>query len=251
MLISFIGVALLYKINIFIKQTVKKLFFISILIISGFAFLAPEKKATIFLIGDSTMADKPVDENPERGWGQLFPKYMTDEVEIQNHAVNGRSTKSFIAEHRWDTVMSRLKAGDYVMIQFGHNDSKVEDSNRSAPAHTLYKENLIRFVNDPVMRRKFDSTGKFVDQHGDYPGVVKEVAAMMNVPLIDLHKSSEALIVKEGVDNSRRLFLNIPANHFKNYKGKPEDNTHFSEYGAASMASLVCQSIKICRCQNI
>jgi DNA sulfur modification protein DndE len=234
----------------------KKNLIIVLLLVSGFAFLAPEKKVTIFLVGDSTMADKPLDENPERGWGQLFPKYMTDDVEIQNHAVNGRSTKSFIKEHRWDTVMSRLKAGDYVMIQFGHNDSKVEDSNRSAPAHTLYKENLIRFVNEvrsknatpvlitPVMRRKFDSTGKFVDQHGDYPGVVKEVAASMNVLLIDLHKSSEALIVKEGVENSRRLFLNIPSNHFKNYKGKPEDNTHFSEYGAASMASLVCQSIK-------
>ncbi|MFM6925743.1 MAG: glycosyl hydrolase family 28 protein, partial [Ferruginibacter sp.] len=227
-----------------------------LLIISGFAFLAPVKKTTIFLVGDSTMADKPLDENPERGWGQFFPRYMTDEVEIQNHAVNGRSTKSFINEHRWDTVMSRLKAGDYVMIQFGHNDSKLEDSNRSAPAHTLYKENLVRFVNDvrskganpilitPVMRRKFDDAGKFVDQHGYYPEVVKEVAAMMNVPLIDLHKSSEALLVKEGVENSRRLFLNIPPNHFKNYKGKAEDNTHFSEYGASSMASLVCQSIK-------
>lgn len=234
----------------------KKSLFLILLVVSGFAFLAPDKKVTIFLIGDSTMANKPLDENPERGWGQLFPNYMTDEVEIQNHAVNGRSTKSFIAEHRWDTVMSRLKAGDYVMIQFGHNDQKVEDSNRSAPAHTLYKENLIRFVNDvrskganpilitPVMRRKFDNDGKFVDQHADYPGVVKEVATSMNVPLIDLHKSSEALIVKEGVENSRRFFLNIPANHFKNYKGKPEDNTHFSEYGASSMASLVCQSIK-------
>jgi len=208
------------------------------------------------LIGDSTMANKPLDDNPERGWGMYFPKYMTGEIEVQNHAVNGRSTKSFINEHRWDTVMSRLKAGDYVLIQFGHNDQKVEDSNRSAPAHTLYKENLIRFVNDvrskganpvlitPVMRRKFDETGKFVDQHGDYPGVVKEVAAAMNVPLIDLHRSSEALIVKEGVEGSRRLFLNIPPNHFKNYKGKEEDNTHFSEYGAASMASLVCQGIK-------
>jgi DNA sulfur modification protein DndE len=234
----------------------KKSVFLVLLIVSGFAFLAPEKKVTIFLIGDSTMANKPLDENPERGWGQLFPDYMTDEVEIQNHAVNGRSTKSFINEHRWDTVMSRLKPGDYVMIQFGHNDQKVEDSTRSAPAHTLYKENLIRFVNDvrskganpvlitPVMRRKFDDAGKFVDQHGDYPGVVKEVATAMNVPLIDLHKSSEALIVKEGIENSKRLFLNIPANHFKNYKGKGEDNTHFSEYGASSMASLVCQSIK-------
>lgn len=234
----------------------KKNLILSFLIFSCFAFLLPAKKPTIFLIGDSTMADKPLEENPERGWGQLFPNYMNDEVEIQNHAVNGRSTKSFINEHRWDTVMSRLKAGDFVMIQFGHNDSKVDDSVRSAPAHTLYKENLIRFVNDvrskgatpilitPVMRRKFDEAGKFVDQHGDYPGVVKEVAASMNVLLIDLHKSSETLIVKEGVENSRRLFLNIPPNHFKNYKGKEEDNTHFSEYGASSMASLVCQSIK-------
>jgi DNA sulfur modification protein DndE len=234
----------------------KNIFIIATLIISGLAFMSPEKKVTIFLIGDSTMANKPVDDNPERGWGQLFPNYITDEVEIQNHAVNGRSTKSFINEHRWDTVMSRLKAGDYVMIQFGHNDSKVEDSIRSAPAHTLYKDNLIRFVNDvrskgatpilitPVMRRKFDADGKFVDQHGDYPGVVKEVAAAMNVFLIDLHQSSETLIVKEGVENSRRLFLNIPPNHFKNYKGKEEDNTHFSEYGASSVAALVCQSIK-------
>ena len=202
------------------------------------------------------MANKLTDDNPERGWGQLFPNYLTNEVEIQNHAVNGRSTKSFINEHRWDTVMSRLKAGDFVLIQFGHNDSKLEDSTRSAPAHTLYRDNLIRFVNDvrskganpilitPVMRRKFDDAGKFVDQHGDYPAVVKEVAALLKVPLIDLHQSSEALIVKEGVEGSKRFFLHIPKNHFKNYKGKEEDNTHFTEYGAASMASLVCKSIK-------
>ena len=221
---------------------------------SAFAFLLPPKKPTIFLIGDSTCANKPLDNNPERGWGQLFPRYFTDEVSIQNHAVNGRSTKSFITEHRWDTVMSRLKEGDFVMIQFGHNDQKTEDSTRSAPAHGLYKENLIRFVKDvrskgayavlitPVMRRKFDAAGKFVDQHGDYPGVVKEVATLLNVPVIDLHKSSETLIVNEDVENSKRLFLHIPAGHFKDLKDK-EDNTHFGEYGAASMASLVCQSI--------
>ena len=126
----------------------KKNIFIILLLVSGLAFLVPEKKVTIFLIGDSTMADKPLDENPERGWGQLFTNYITDEVEIQNHAVNGRSTKSFLKEKRWDTVMNRLKPGDYVMIQFGHNDQKVVDSDRSAPAHTFYKENLIRYIND-------------------------------------------------------------------------------------------------------
>ena len=219
------------------------------------SFMLPPKKPNIFLTGDSTCANKPTDDNPERGWGQLFPDYFTDAVSIQNHAVNGRSTKSFISEHRWDTVMAGLQKGDYVLIQFGHNDEKSEDSTRSAPAHGLYKDNLIRFVKDvrskganpilitPVMRRKFDAAGKFVDQHGDYPGVVKEVAALLKVPLIDLHKSSEVTIVTEGVENSKRLFLNIPAGHFKNYKGKEEDNTHFSEYGAATMAALVCQSI--------
>ncbi len=234
----------------------KKNLVILFLVLSGFSFFLPEKKVTIFLVGDSTMANKPLEENPERGWGMYFPKYLTGDVEVQNHAVNGRSTKSFINEHRWDTVMSRLKPGDFVLIQFGHNDQKVDDSNRSAPAHSLYKDNLTRFVNDvrnrggfpvlitPVMRRKFDAEGKFVDQHGDYPAVVKEIAAMMNVFLIDLHRSSEELIVKEGVKGSRRFFLNIPANHFKNYKGKEEDNTHFSDYGAASVASLVCADIK-------
>jgi DNA sulfur modification protein DndE len=234
---------------------VKKICFILLSVISGYAFLEPGKKVTIFLIGDSTMANKPAGDNPEFGWGQFLPKYMTDEVEIQNHAMNGRSTKSFFDEHRWDTVMSRLKPGDFVMIQFGHNDQKVTDPNRSAPARTAYKENLIRYVNDarskgatpilitPVMRRKFDAAGKFIDQHGDYPAVVKEVAASMKVALIDLHKSSEALILKEGVVNSKRFFLHIPPGHFKDYKGKAEDNTHFSSYGAASMASLVCESI--------
>ncbi|MBS1511836.1 MAG: right-handed parallel beta-helix repeat-containing protein [Bacteroidetes bacterium] len=233
-----------------------KTIFIALLVISGLAFFTPDKKPVIFLIGDSTMANKPLEENPERGWGQLFPNYFTNEVEIQNHAVNGRSTKSFIHEHRWDTVMSRMKPGDFVLIQFGHNDEKSEDSTRSAPAHTLYKENLIRFINDtrskgatpilitPVMRRNFDANGKFEDTHGDYPAVVKEVGQLMKVDVIDLHQSSEELIVKEGVENSKRFFLHIPAGHFDAVKKDRVDNTHFSEYGAQSMASLVCQSIK-------
>jgi hypothetical protein len=113
--------------------SLKKIIAVLIVAFSSFAFLLPAKKPTVFLTGDSTCANKPVDDNPERGWGQLIPKYFTDEISIQNHAVNGRSTKSFINEHRWDTVLSRLQEGDYVMIQFGHNDEKLEDSTRSAP----------------------------------------------------------------------------------------------------------------------
>lgn len=207
------------------------------------------------MIGDSTMADKPLLNNPERGWGQLFPQYFSNEVEIKNFAVNGRSTKSFIKEGRWDTVMKYMKPGDYVFIQFGHNDSKLDDSVRSAPAQTLYKQNLIKFIVDartkggnpilvtPVMRRKFDAAGNFVDQHGDYPGVVKFLADSMRVALIDLHASSKKMIEDEGVEGSKKMFLWIDSNHFKVMPVGKKDDTHFSEYGAAKVASLVCAEI--------
>lgn len=219
-------------------------------------FGLPDKKVRFFMIGDSTMANKPLANNPERGWGQLFPALLTNEVEVHNHAVNGRSTKSFIKEGRWDSVMKQLREGDYVFIQFGHNDSKITDSNRYAAPQTTYRTSLIRFVNEarskganpilvtPVMRRKFDTKGTFVDQHGEYPGVVREIAQQMNVPLIDLHASSQKLIEQHGVEGSKKMFLWIDPKHFGTmFEGK-KDDTHFSEYGAISVASLVCAEMK-------
>jgi DNA sulfur modification protein DndE len=141
------------------------------------SFQIPKSTVRVFMIGDSTMADKPLADNPERGWGQLFPQYFNSDVFIKNYAVNGRSTKSFLKEGRWDTVMKYLQKDDWVFIQFGHNDQKIEDSNRYAAPQTTYRDNLVRFVKDarskganpilvtPVMRRKFDKDGKFVDQH--------------------------------------------------------------------------------------
>lgn len=214
------------------------------------AFGLPSHKVVVYMIGDSTMADKPLAGNPERGWGQLFPDFFTEDVVIKNHAVNGRSTKSFLREGRWDSVMKYLKKGDYVLIQFGHNDEKIEDTNRYAAPNGLYRDNLIRFVNDarskgaspilvtPVMRRKF------ADTHGEYPDAVRTIAKEMNVPLIDLHRSSEKLIVSEGVEGSKKLFLWIGPKHFSAAPDGKKDDTHFSAYGAASMASLVCAEIK-------
>jgi DNA sulfur modification protein DndE len=219
------------------------------------AFGVPEKRVTVFMIGDSTMADKPLADNPERGWGQLFPRYLSG-ITVKNYAVNGRSTKSFIKEGRWDSVMKYLRKDDYVFIQFGHNDEKIEDSNRYAAPNGLYRENLARFVKEarakganpvlitPVMRRKFDANGKFVDQHGEYPDAVRNLAKEMNVPLIDLHKSSQALIEQEGVEGSKKLFLWIDPKHFKAAWDGRKDDTHFSEYGASSMAALVCNEIR-------
>ncbi len=226
------------------------------LLLALLGFELPEKKVRFFMIGDSTMADKPLAGNPERGWGQLFPQLLTSEVEVRNHAVNGRSTKSFVKEGRWDSVMKQLRSGDYVFIQFGHNDSKITDSNRYAAPQTTYRNSLIRFVNDarskganpilvtPVMRRKFDSKGAFVDQHGEYPGVVREIAKQMNVQLIDLHQSSQKLIEQHGVEGSKKMFLWIDPRHYTAmFEGK-KDDTHFSDYGAISVASLVCAEMK-------
>lgn len=233
----------------------KRLVYILLLLIT-LGFDLPEKKVRFFMIGDSTMADKPFADNPERGWGQLFPQLLKEEVDVRNYAVNGRSTKSFIKEGRWDSVMKNLRTGDWIFIQFGHNDSKITDSTRYAAPQTTYKTNLIRFVTEarskganpilvtPVMRRKFDAKGAFVDQHAEYPSVVRAIAKEMNVPLIDLHQSSQKLIEEHGIEGSKKMFLWIDPRHYKVMFDGKKDDTHFSEYGAISIASLVCAEMK-------
>ncbi|MBW8687593.1 glycosyl hydrolase family 28 protein [Chitinophaga rhizophila] len=226
------------------------------LLIPLISWIPTDDPPRVFMIGDSTMADKPLADNPERGWGQLFPLFLQKGVTVKNYAVNGRSTKSFINEHRWDSVLVQLKAGDWVFIQFGHNDAKKDDSTRFAAPKGAYKDNLIRFVKEArakganpvlltsVQRRKFDEKGAFVDQHGDYPGVVRQVAASLKVPLIDLHKSSEALLIQHGVAGSEKLFKTTPAGHYTTLPNGVTDNTHFNTYGATLVAGLVAREIK-------
>ena len=151
------------------------------------------------LMGDSTMADKDLSkENPERGWGQRLPSHLDSCVTVVNYAQNGRSTKSFIDRGLWDKVKSDLKAGEYLFIQFGHNDSKESDPERYAPAYGLYTENLRMFVEyalsagarpvifSPVSRRWFDGDGNLDrDCHGDYPEAARKVASEYGIPFID------------------------------------------------------------------
>ncbi len=226
---------------------------IIVLIVAAFVY---EPKTVIYLIGDSTCANKSLDDNPERGWGQLISNFFNEDVIIENHAVNGRSTKSFRELGHWSFVYDKLKTGDYVFIQFGHNDSKSNDTTRYAEAHTAYKQNLIRFVNEirakgaipvlltPVNRRKFDEKGNFFDQHGDYPVVVREVAAEMKVQLIDMHLKSLEFFSKLGPEETKKIFLHIPPKIFKALPEGKEDNTHFTRYGAIEIAKLVIEGIK-------
>ena len=210
----------------------------------------------VYLIGDSTMADKALVGTAERGWGQVLPLFFDNDVIIENHARNGRSTKSFIAEGRWQTVVEKLKPGDWVFIQFGHNDAKKEDTSRYAEAHTDYRNNLAKFVNEtrakgaepilltPVTRRQFDKEGTLTDTHGDYPGVVRELAAALHVPLIDVHKQSMKLVASLGPEESKKDFVWIKPGFYTVNRAGREDNTHFSEAGALSIARLVVDDLK-------
>ncbi|MEN9611862.1 MAG: hypothetical protein RLZZ628_2676 [Bacteroidota bacterium] len=222
---------------------------------SLFAFKVTEEKPTLFLCGDSTMAQKAPIDAPETGWGMSLPAFFINAIQIENHAVNGRSTKSFRTLGHWKQVIERVKKGDYVVLQFGHNDAKKEDTMRFAAAQTDYRQNLTRYIEEirakganpilmtPVMRRKFDEAGKIVDQHGDYPIVVRDLAQKLIVPLVDMHEKSRKLIENQGVEGSKISFMHYSGGFFPKFPKGIEDNTHFSNYGATLMAKLVCESL--------
>ncbi|MDI6804928.1 MAG: rhamnogalacturonan acetylesterase [Bacteroidota bacterium] len=207
------------------------------------------------MIGDSTMADKPIEDNPERGWGQMLPIFFDSSVIVENHAKNGRSTRTFLAENRWQPIVEKLKQGDYVFIQFGHNDQSKEKVDRYTPPED-YRNNLIKFITETheknaqpilctsIVRRRFDENGKFYDVHGVYPDIVREVAKEFNVPLIDMHRKSEKLIVEFGSDSSKQIFLWVEPGKYKSLPNGKQDNTHFSEFGAIKMAELAVEGIK-------
>ncbi len=221
--------------------------------------VSSQRPVVIFLAGDSTMAAKLPDKRPETGWGEkLASHFKPGTVKVDNRAANGRSTKTFISEGKWQAIIDDLAKGDYVFIQFGHNDSSKDKGERYTPPED-YRNNLVRFVGEvramggnpilltPVMRRRFDKDGKFYDTHGEYPDIVRSVAQALEVPLIDMHRSSEAVIVRYGVEDSRKLFLQLKAGENANYPNGIEDNTHFSPLGAEEMAKVVVAEIRTSR----
>jgi lysophospholipase L1-like esterase len=228
-----------------------------LLLIPVFAASGPDKHVTLHLIGDSTMADKPdPDRNPERGWGQMLPSFFTDRIAIRNHAVNGRSTKSFLREGRWDSVLVRLEKGDYVFIQFGHNDAKITDSTRYTNPYTGYRRNLVRYVTEsrrkrakpvlfsPIVRRKFNENGTLEDAHGAYPFIMREVAKELDVPFVDMQLMSEDLVLSLGPEKSKELYLWVSPGVYDLLPEGKQDNTHFTEKGAMEMARLAVEGLK-------
>lgn len=197
---------------------------------------------TIHLIGDSTMADKKRMDLPERGWGQLFPEFIIAPAKVDNRALNGRSTKSFINEKHWSKLIDEIRPGDWLIIQFGHNDQKVDNPKVGTEVDGEYRDNLLRFIREAraksahpilatsVVRRRWDEQGKFYDTLGDYPEVTRKVAKEQKVPLLDLHTLTMEMEREAGEEGSKRF-------HFSG------DDTHYSETGARATAALAAAEI--------
>jgi len=228
-----------------------KNYFLAAFCLIGIFFLTgstSEKKITIFTIGDSTCANKPLEnENPERGWGQALQSYFDSRyVVVDNHALNGRSSLSFRNEGHWDKVYSKISKGDYVFIQFGHNDEKPDSARHTTPG-TTYDAQLLRYINETrqkggipvlltsIVRRKFNEQGTLDETHGEYIQAVRNVAEKAKVLLIDHNELSKKLVQDLGPEESKALFM---------WVGKKQDDTHLRSRGARAMAGLVVKELK-------
>jgi lysophospholipase L1-like esterase len=233
----------------------KKNCFFPLLVLIAFFFTPEKKKIKIFLAGDSTIAIKETKAYPETGWGMPFVYFWDSTINVVNKAKNGRSTKTFLSEGLWKSIMDDAKEGDYVIIQFGHNDESPEKKERYATPDT-FKMNLTRFITEtrekkatpilltPVSRRKFDKEGIALPTHEQYTALTKEVAKEQGVLFIDLDEKSKALYQQFGAENSKLLFLQLQAGEHPNYPEGKTDNTHFNELGARLIAQLVLKELQ-------
>jgi len=201
--------------------------------------IARVEAPTIYLLGDSTVCDQP--SEPYNSWGQMLTRFFKPGIAIANNAESGESLRSSLGAHRLDKVLSTMKRGDYLIIQYGHNDEK--EKGEGIGAFTTYKADLKKFVAGarkrggipvlvtPVQRRTFDQQGKVTNSHGDYPEAVRQLAREENVPLIDLNVMSKTLYEAWGAEPSKRAFA-------------PNDNTHHDNYGSYELAKCVVKGIR-------
>lgn len=212
--------------------------------------ILPNKTAkTIYLTGDSTVVDAQYE--PWASWGQMLPCFFVpNEVVIANYAESGETLKAFEDRHRIDKIWTQLKSGDYLFIQFGHNDQKAGNSTKSG-----YRKRLKEWIQKarqlgavPVLvtsmnRRVFDENNKIVNTLDDFPDAMREIAKEENVNLIDLNAMSKTLFEAMGPENSKKAFVYYPANAYPNQQNALADDTHFNPYGAYELAQCVVKSI--------
>lgn len=212
------------------------------------------KEITVFLAGDSTVADYPPERLPMLGWGAKLGSFLDGTVRVVNAAVNGRSSKSFIDEGRLTAILEEIKPGDVLLVQFGHNDSKEDPERRTEPWST-YQEHLQQYIDGarscgavPVLvsstaRRRFDDSGRLVDTHGEYPRAMEALAEREKVPFIPLSVKSAELLRQLGSVESECLFTWLKPGEHPNYPEGSQDDTHLNVQGAEAVARLVAEEL--------
>lgn len=211
---------------------------------------------TLYIAGDSTAAHKGGDQKPMAGWGEYLPFHFGPGITVDNRAVNGRSTKSYIAQGRLAHIEQDMRPGDFLLIQFGHNDGKQEDPERYTDPGKEYRQNLIAFIDaarsrggipillTSVSRRRFTPEGEPDPLAvGAYPQAAREAAEASGTPLLDIFASSQQLYRKLGIEESRSLFMHLPEQVHPNYPDGITDDTHFCGTGAKAVAGLVAEAI--------
>lgn len=239
-------------------KTTKKTFIYSLMILAVISCVSAKnttKKPVLFTIGDSTMADNRVLQedpgDPGRGWGQCLSDYFDlSKIDIKNMAVSGRSSKSYIDEGKWEAVLNQLAPGDYLLIQFGHNDQKKTDAKRYTDPQTTFKSNLKLFIEKarskktipllatPIVRRRFDSNGQLVETLGDYINAVKEVGNELNVPVIDMNELTHQKVKELGPEESKKLYLWVNPGVAERFPEGSKDDTHLCLQGAKEFSRL-------------
>ncbi len=209
----------------------------------------------IHWVGDSTVAYNGIDTYPQTGIGQVFHLYCKRDCEVYDYAKNGESSKSFYEKGLFAPALEKMEKGDFLFIQFGHNDEKADEERHTEPSSS-YREYLMKYVTaarekkvhpvfiTPLSRRHFTTDGKIEDSHTDYPSAMIDLAKEEKVPYIDLCKSSKKLLEHTGDLNSRKWFMYFPAGTYSNYEEDKTDNTHMHYEGAVVMARLVERGLR-------
>lgn len=211
-----------------------------------------ENVPTIFLCGDSTVVDQ--DTEPWASWGQMITRFFNEGVAFANYAESGESANTFIAVGRLKKALSQMKEGDYIIMEFGHNDQKQKGPGKGA--YYSYMTSLKTFIDEarlrgalpilvtPTQRRSFDEQGKIRDTHENYPEAMRWLAAKENIPLIDLHQMTRTFYEAMGVEPSKKAFVHYPAGSFPGQTRPMADNTHFNPYGAYQIAKCIIEGMK-------
>lgn len=213
----------------------------------------------IFWAGDSTVQTNDITTYPQTGIGQVFSLYLKEGIEVCNHAKNGRSTKSFMDQGRLDGIDRKISEGDFLFIQFGHNDEKSQDASRYTIPGSTFDDNLRIFIETarrhgahpvlitPLERRCFDENGNLgPGEHADYVAAVRHVAETEQVPLVDLYSMSREAMQRKGMEGTLEWFMNFEPGLYQNFPEGKKDNTHLRYTGAVTFAGLIAKGLEMC-----